>query len=106
MRILIATLFALLFFASSFLANASNNSRQPALKGLDFKRLNAEMEYLSQKAFLGEEEKKQDLRASYFDRQPLAEEAAQETLPETVIDLDQVYFSDSVSTKAAGAQRK
>ena len=76
-------------------------------------RLEREMELLSQKAFVEEdflkeeeelmkEEAGKGTKNGYFQRKIVTKDK----LPGEVIDLDQVYFSDSVSTKAAAPVEK
>lgn len=72
---------------------------------IDHKRLKNELEFLRQNAFLaaplGEELKKPESKTGYFDRSQTKLKEETRELPENIVDLDQLYFSDSVKTRMA-----
>lgn len=76
-------------------------SLTPLQASVDPRRLDREMEYLKNNAFLNEplEEIK---KAPYFDRSNQKSSQGQDG----VVDLDQKYFSDSVSNGMAAPEKK
>ncbi|MBC76191.1 MAG: hypothetical protein CME64_09265 [Halobacteriovoraceae bacterium] len=65
---------------------------------IDYSRLDQEMEYLRKNAFKGKEE----LSQKEFQRERAG---LKRSLEEDIVDLDQLYFSDSISTKSAAPKK-
>ncbi|MBJ00920.1 MAG: hypothetical protein CME67_06780 [Halobacteriovoraceae bacterium] len=66
---------------------------------IDYSRFDQEMEFLRNNAFKG----KQELAKEEFGQEG---PDLKSSLEEDVVDLDQLYFSDSISTKSASPEKK
>ncbi|MCO4755760.1 MAG: hypothetical protein KC478_14865 [Bacteriovoracaceae bacterium] len=72
---------------------------------IDYSRFEQEMKYLRDSAFIDTKEQinsevTEKTKTSYFNRKAQNTDAASD-----IIDLDQVYFTDSISTKAASPKK-